>query len=88
MNIEIENMRHLRVFTVVPRPLNTAIITPRWVFHWNFENGSLVEHKARLVGRGFAQVFGADYTEAHLYAPGMRLESFFEFLPRSPRHPA
>jgi len=50
MNIEIENMCHLRVSTAVPRPLNAIIITLRWVFHWHFGNGSLVEHKARLVG--------------------------------------
>ena len=25
-------MRHLRAFTAVPRPLNTILITPRWVF--------------------------------------------------------
>ena len=26
--------------------------------------------------RGFTQISGVDYNEAHLYAPGMRLESF------------
>jgi len=75
MNIEIKSMRHLSVFTAVPRPLNTNIITPHWVFHWNFENGSLVKHKARLVAREYAQVFGVDYKEARLYALVMRLES-------------
>jgi len=87
MNIEIENMHHFCVFTAVPRPLSATTITPRWVFHWNIENGSLVKRKARLVERGFAQVFGVDYQEAHLYAPVMRLEPSFEFLPRSPRYP-
>jgi len=88
MNIGIENMRHFRVFTAVPRPLNAIIITPHWAFHWNFENGPLVKHNAHPLGRGFAQVFGVDYQEAHLYVLVMRLESFFEFLPRSPRYPA
>ena len=41
-----------------------------------FENGALVKHKARLVARGFTQVPGIDYNEAHLYAPVMRPESF------------
>jgi len=41
-----------------------------------FENGTLVKHKARLVVRGFTQVRGIDYNEAHLYAPVMRLEYF------------
>ena len=81
MDIEIENMRDLSVFTAVPRPLNTNIITPRWVFHWNFEDGSLVRHKARLVSRGFAHVFGVDNNESYLYAPVMRLESFRVLAP-------
>jgi len=76
MDIEIENMRELSVFTAVPRPLNTNIITPHRVFHWNFEDGSVVRHKARLVPRGFANVFGVDNNKSHLYAPVMRLESF------------
>jgi len=76
MDIEIENMRRLQVFRVVPRPDDTNIITPRWVFRRKFENGLLVKHKARLVARGFTQVSRVDYNEAHLYAPVMRLESF------------
>jgi len=76
MDIEIENMRRLNVFKTVPRPLDMNIITPRWVFHRKFENGTLVKHKARLVARGFTQISGVDYNEAHLYAPVMRLESF------------
>ena len=76
MDIEIENMRHLNVFKTVPRPPDTNIITPQWVFHRKFENGALVEHKAHLVARGFTQISGVDYNEAHLYAPVMRLESF------------
>ena len=76
MDIEIENMRRLNVFTTVSRPPNTNIITPRWVFHRKFENGALTKHKARLVARGFTQVPGVDHSEAHLYAPVMRFESF------------
>ena len=80
MNIEIENMRHLGVFREIPRPDNKNIITPRWVFHRKFENGILIKYKARLVARGFTQVSGVDYHEAHLYAPVVRLESFRSLL--------
>ena len=76
MDIEIVNMRRLSVFKTVPRPPNMNTITPRWVFHRKFENGALVKHKVRLVARGFTQISGVDYNEAHLYAPVMRLGSF------------
>jgi hypothetical protein len=76
MDAEIDNMRRLTVFREVPRPIGKNIVTPRWVFHRKFEHGTLVEHKARLVARGFTQVSGIDYNEAHLYAPVMCLESF------------
>lgn len=76
MDAEIDNMCRYKVFKEVPRPHNTNIITPRWVFHRKFENGALVKYKARLVARGFTQVPGIDYSEAYLYAPVMRLETF------------
>ena len=76
MDIEIENIRRLNVVKTVPCPLDTNIITLRWVFHRNVENGALVRHKARLVARGFTQISGVDYNEARLYAPVIRLESF------------
>ena len=76
MDNEIKNIRHLSVSTAVPHPLNTNIVTPRWIFHWKFKNGSLFKHKACLVVRGFAQVLVVDDDEAHLYASVMRLESF------------
>jgi hypothetical protein len=80
IDIEIENMRRLNVFRSVPRPHDTNTITPRWVFRRKFENGALVKHKARLVARGFTQISGFDYNEAHLYTPVMRLESFRTLL--------
>ena len=76
MDAEIDNMCRDKVFKEVPRPHNTNIITPCWVFHRKFENGALVKYKAHLVARGFTQVPGIDYSEAYLYAPVMRLETF------------
>jgi len=70
---EIDNVRHLNVFKEVPRPNGKNIIMPKWVFRRKYENGSLTKHKARLVARGFTQVSGVDYREAHLYAPVVRL---------------
>ena len=80
MDTEIETMRHLNIFKEVIRPSNKKIITPRWVCRRKFQNGTLVKHKARLVARGFTQVSGVDYHEAHLYAPVVRLESFRTFI--------
>ena len=80
MDLEITNMRHLGVFREVPRPHDKNIITPKWVFRRKFEDGILIKHKARLVARGFTQVSGVDYHDAHLYAPVVRLESFRSLL--------
>src|SRR5258706_6400841 len=76
MDDEINNMRRLNVFKEVPRPKAHNIITPKWVFRRKFEDGILVKHKARLVARGFTQIAGIDYHDAHLYAPVVRLETF------------
>jgi hypothetical protein len=80
MDIEIENMHRFNIFTAVSGPLDTNIITPRWVFHRKFENGLLAKYKARVVAREFTQVSVVDYNKAHQYAPVMRLESFRALL--------
>ena len=80
MDIKIENIRRPNVFKTVPRPPDTNIVTPRWVFHRKFDNGALVKHKACLVARGFTQILDIDQNEAHLYAPVMRSESFRDLL--------
>lgn len=45
-------------------------------FSGEFENGTLVKHKARLVARGFTHASGVDYHDAYFYAPVVRLEPF------------
>ena len=62
MDIEIENMCRLNVLKTVPCPPDTNTITSQWVFHQKFENGILIKYKVHLVGRGFIQVSGVDYS--------------------------
>jgi Reverse transcriptase (RNA-dependent DNA polymerase) len=76
MDAEIDNMCHFNVFREVPRPKDKNIITARWVCQYKFENGQLVKRKGRIVARGFTQVSGVYYNEAHHYSPVMRLEVF------------
>jgi hypothetical protein len=42
------------------------------------ENGKVIRNKARLVGKGYAQVEGVDYEET--FAPVARLEAIRMFL--------
>jgi hypothetical protein len=51
MDAGINNVRRLNLFKGVSRSIDRNIITPRWVLHRKFENGTLVKHKARLVRR-------------------------------------
>ena len=76
MDADIDNIRRLNVFKVVPRPNGKSIIAPKWVFRRKYENGLLTKRKARFVARGFTQVPGVNHCGAHIYAPVVRLESF------------
>ena len=69
-------MRWFGPFNETLRPKNHNVITPKWVFWGEFENGILVKHKARLVAQGFTHVSGLGYHGPYLYAPVVQLETF------------
>src|SRR5204862_2866366 len=57
---------------LVPRPKDRNVITNKWVLHHKRnQQGKIVRLKARLVARGFSQIYGIDYLDT--YAPVVRL---------------
>ena len=57
-----------KTWELVDRTLSRKIIGVRWVFRTKLNlDGSVNKYKARLVVRGYAQVFGIDYLET--FAP-------------------
>lgn len=56
------------------RPYDKNIVTSKWVFRIKYTHNNLIDrYKARLVARGFTQIFGVDYEET--FAPTLRPES-------------
>ena len=67
-------MKKMHVWEVVPRPEKTNVISSKWVYKLKHDaNGEISRFKARLVARGFTQVFGTDYLDT--YTPVTRLET-------------
>ncbi len=60
---ELNNMKSMNVFTIVDKvPKNSNVISTRWVLKYKKDSkGNIIKHKARLVARGFTQVYGIDY---------------------------
>lgn len=68
MRDEMKSLHDNKVWTLVKRPDNCNIVSNRWVLRIKRKpDGSIDRYKARLVARGFSQVYGIDYTET--YAP-------------------
>eukprot|EP00253_Pinus_taeda_P006869 PITA_06869 len=52
------------VWDVVPRPENKSVVSSCWLYKVKkVADGSVEEHKARFVSRGFSQVEGIDYDD-------------------------
>lgn len=59
---------------LVDKPQDGKVIGVKWVFRTKLNvDGSINKHKARLVVRGYVQVFGVDYSDT--FAPIARMNT-------------
>ena len=72
---ELENMENLNVFTPIESiPQGSNIISSKWVFKYKKDDqGNITKRKARLVARGFSQIYGVDYDET--FSPTLKQDS-------------
>jgi hypothetical protein len=75
MDQEINALENNSTWTLVSQlPAGRKVIPCKWVYKIKYdENGLPVRYKARLVVKGFMQVYGVDYNET--YAPVMKYDS-------------
>ena len=72
---ELDGLEKMGTWRLVKRPPNTNVVDTKWVFRIKKNSaGEIDKYKARLVARGFTQIYGVDYYET--YAPVARLASF------------
>lgn len=74
MTEEMNNLKENQTWELVPRPPNRRIISSKWVFRRKLtKSRELERYKARLVARGYNQVYGIDYTDT--YSPVLKMKS-------------
>ena len=75
MDHELTTLERAGTWTDVPRPSDKNIVGSKWVFHVKRKADSSVDkYKARLVARGFTQIYGVDYFTT--FSPIAKLTSF------------
>jgi hypothetical protein len=71
---DIDSLTKNHTWDLVPRPRDRQIVTNKFAFkHKKDECARIVRLNARLVARGFSQIYGIDYLDT--YAPVVKLAS-------------
>jgi hypothetical protein len=79
IQIELNTLKAAGTWELVERPSNTNVVDSKWVFRVKKDaDGNISKWKARLVARGFTQVYGVDYFET--FAPVAKLASIRSIL--------
>ena len=74
MKEELSMIEKNKTWELIDRPQNKKVIGVKWVYRTKLNvDGSINKHKARLVVKGYAQVFGVDYSDT--FAPITRLDT-------------
>ena len=74
MKEELSMIEKNQTWQLVKRPTNRKVIGVRWVFRTKLNvDGSINKHKARLVVKGYAKIFGVDFSDT--FAPVARLDT-------------
>lgn len=85
MRKEIASLVKAGTWEVVERPEGKNVIGCKWVYRLKLTiDRAIDKYKARLVARGFTQVYGVDYTET--FAPVARLSSLRVILAYATRY--
>jgi hypothetical protein len=85
MDREIATLQAAGTWIDVPRPSDKNVVGSKWVFRIKRKaDGSIDKYKARLVARGFTQIYGVDYFST--YSPVAKLTSFCTILAIAARH--
>jgi hypothetical protein len=72
---ELKGLENSRTWRLVKRPPDANVVDCKWVLRIKKNAaGEIDKYKARLVARGFTQIYGVDYYET--YSPVARLASF------------
>ena len=75
MNRELDNLKRLNVYDLVPLPKGRKAVGSKWIYKVKRDADSKPkEHKSRLVAQGFTQKYLIDYKQVH--APVARTSSF------------
>ena len=79
MKEELFMIEKNKTWELVDRPQERKVIGVKWVFRTKLNaDGSVNKYKARLVVKGYAQIFGVDYSET--FAPVARLDTIILLL--------
>ena len=73
MEEELSMIQKNNTWTLVDRPEGRKVIGMKWIYRTKLNvDNSINKHKARLVVKGYAQIFGVDYSDT--FAPIVRLD--------------